>query len=429
MQCDSWGPHAWAMGEEGFVGVPPSVSALPSARQSSRAGKVVMGTCGWSDPGLVKCGRFYPCTVKVSTPSDAKLPFYASRFPCVEVDTSTYAIPSAQRAAKWADAAPAGFVFHVKAYGLFASRSIRRSSLPWHVRETLHPGGNPDAHIRLDDLDPGAVERTWADFNACCAAFADRGKLGCVVFQWPLRGFPPCEKSWAHVAWCRRHLDPRYAMACEFRDRAWFAGAAGQGQQEQEEGAGGGRVQDVADRLTNIGAVLVAADELHGETLGGESSERLHVALGATNPQVGVYVRVHRRRGSERVLRDEEVAWWAEQLAQIGPTLQGPIYFLWGTDHEDQPWVNAKRLADACGRERALDWAAEMRQADASRPGSIASFLSRPGPRNAPDKKNTTDRDAPSTEPTQGERPRDATPEPARKRAKKVDITHFFKPA
>ena len=403
------------------------------------AGKLVMGTCGWSDPGLVKCGRFYPSTVKVGTPSDAKLPFYASRFPCVEVDTSTYAIPSAARAARWADAAPSGFVFHVKAFGLFASRSMRRASLPWHVRETLHPAGNPDARVRLEDIDPAAVARTWADFNACCAAFSDRGKLGCVVFQWPLRGFPPTEKSWAHVAWCRRHLDPRFAMACEFRDRSWFA------EEEAGESAGGGaedrRVFDVVARLAAVGAVLVAADELDGETHGGDSTQRLHVALGVTNPRVGVYVRVHRRAGSERVLRDDEIQWWSEQLDGLGSDLDGPIYFLWGTNHEDQPWINAKRLSAACGDARRLDWAAEMRRTDASRRGSIASFLgmgtasasalasasasastlaSAEAPPSPPPLPSPTKR--PSSDASGGR------PAPLAKRAR-ADITHFFKPA
>lgn len=97
-------------------------------------GAVLHGTCGWSDASLVRCGRFYPPSVKASSSSEEKLKHYrwdegpawqgasgccspsaclppagpsrpaetppahplpaCSRlFATVEVDTSTYAIP------------------------------------------------------------------------------------------------------------------------------------------------------------------------------------------------------------------------------------------------------------------------------------------------------------------------------------------------
>jgi len=39
--------------------------------------------------------------------------------PGVEVDTSTYAIPSKVSVRRWLQAVPAGFIFHFKAFGLF----------------------------------------------------------------------------------------------------------------------------------------------------------------------------------------------------------------------------------------------------------------------------------------------------------------------
>ncbi len=39
-------------------------------------GVVLHGTCGWSDASLVRCGRFYPASVKASSSSEEKLRHY-----------------------------------------------------------------------------------------------------------------------------------------------------------------------------------------------------------------------------------------------------------------------------------------------------------------------------------------------------------------
>lgn len=43
-----------------------------------------------------------------------------------------------------------------------------------------------------------------------------------------------------------------------------------------------------------------------------------------------------------RLLPAHEIAAWAARLQQLAPRLSGPIYFLWGTDWEDTPIVNAR---------------------------------------------------------------------------------------
>lgn len=84
-------------------------------------GKVLQGTCGWSDLSIVKCGRFYPASVKTT---EDRLLHYSRFFPCVECDTSNYAIPSPMRVEKWLKCVPTGFKFHFKAFGLF-TRKVR----------------------------------------------------------------------------------------------------------------------------------------------------------------------------------------------------------------------------------------------------------------------------------------------------------------
>lgn len=50
-----------------------------------------------------------------------------------------------------------------------------------------------------------------------------------------------------------------------------------------------------------------------------------------------------------RLLPPEEIAAWGTRLQQLAPRLSGRIHFLWGTDWEDTPMVNA-RQARLCMR-------------------------------------------------------------------------------
>lgn len=71
--------------------------------------RVAIGTSGYAYPAWK--GRFYPPDL----PARKFLPFYASRFGTVELNNTFYKMPSAKLVQAWADEAPAGFVFAVKA--------------------------------------------------------------------------------------------------------------------------------------------------------------------------------------------------------------------------------------------------------------------------------------------------------------------------
>lgn len=94
-----------------------------------------MGTCGWTDDTLLQCARFYAPGTR--TPI-ARLKQYARTFPCVEIDTSTYAIPRPEQVREWMSVVPPGFKFHIKAFGLFPSRAVTTAALPRtsHTRST-----------------------------------------------------------------------------------------------------------------------------------------------------------------------------------------------------------------------------------------------------------------------------------------------------
>ena len=73
------------------------------------AGKVLIGTSGWSYAHWLD-GAFYPPGVK----GGKCLPYYAEKFPTVEINSTYYRLPKSGYAARWKEVTPAGFVFAVK---------------------------------------------------------------------------------------------------------------------------------------------------------------------------------------------------------------------------------------------------------------------------------------------------------------------------
>src|ERR687883_656728 len=59
------------------------------------AGRIVIGTASWADPGFVE--EWYPPDL----PPRDRLPYYAERFEGVEVNSTFYAIPAVKTVAIW----------------------------------------------------------------------------------------------------------------------------------------------------------------------------------------------------------------------------------------------------------------------------------------------------------------------------------------
>jgi uncharacterized protein YecE (DUF72 family) len=70
--------------------------------------EVRVGTSGWSYPSWRP--GFYPAGL---APTEL-LPFYATRFPSVELNTTGYRLPAEEQFRRWADQVPAGFEFAPK---------------------------------------------------------------------------------------------------------------------------------------------------------------------------------------------------------------------------------------------------------------------------------------------------------------------------
>lgn len=179
-----------------------------------------IGTASWTDPSLVKSGKFYP---KGCSSPEARLRYYASRFPMVEVDSSYYAMPSPSNAAKWAERTPPGFIFNLKFFRVFTGHQTPKQALPKDIGEALAGHFATHRNVYYRDL-PGEVrDELWRRFDLALQPLREAGKLRAVHAQ-----FAPwvhaSRKALAHIEECQARL-PHDLLAVEFRHRSWFDGA------------------------------------------------------------------------------------------------------------------------------------------------------------------------------------------------------------
>ena len=178
---------------------------------------VLIGTASWTDKTLLECGRFYP---KSATTAEARLRYYATQFPLVEVDSSYYAMPAANTAQLWAERTPNDFVMNVKAFRLFTGHQTSPTVLPKDIRAALAPSTKANLYYR--ELPVELRDALWRRFIDALAPLRAARKLGLVHFQ-----FPPWlvrnAAGHAHVRHCVEHM-AGHTLSIEFRHRSWFEG-------------------------------------------------------------------------------------------------------------------------------------------------------------------------------------------------------------
>lgn len=180
--------------------------------------RILVGTCGWTDPTLLEPGLFYPPEAKTA---EARLQHYASRFPLVEVDSTYYALPNQRTAGLWVERTPEGFLFDIKAYALFTGHPAPVRSLPKDIREALPAELTEKPNVYYDKLPPELREEVWRRFAQALLPLDSAGKLGLVLLQFPPWFFPSHENR-EYILEARAHL-PQYRVAVEFRNASWLA--------------------------------------------------------------------------------------------------------------------------------------------------------------------------------------------------------------
>ena len=167
---------------------------------------VHVGTSGYNYPEWR--GSFYPDDL----PAAAMLPFYAEHFMTVEINATFYRMPTAKTVTGWAETAPPGFVFTLK-----APQRIT------HMR-------------RLRDIDE--------PLRFFCDVARQLGdKLGPLFFQLP----PNFKKDTDRLRDVLIQVPPDLRCAFEFRHASWFA-------------------DDVYEALRSRDAALCVADTEAGRT-------------------------------------------------------------------------------------------------------------------------------------------------------------------
>jgi uncharacterized protein YecE (DUF72 family) len=177
---------------------------------------IFVGTASWTDPTLIASRRFYPAGC---TSAEARLRFYATQFPLVEVDSSYYAMPSASNSVLWVERTPAHFTFNVKAFRLFTGHQTDRAKLPKDIQAALPASDKKNLYYK--DTPGELLRELWRRYIEAIEPLRRAGKLGAVHFQfapWVVNN----DDGRAHVEHCADVMEG-FTLATEFRHKSWFS--------------------------------------------------------------------------------------------------------------------------------------------------------------------------------------------------------------
>jgi uncharacterized protein YecE (DUF72 family) len=172
-----------------------------------------IGTCSWTDRSLLSSG-WYPDSAR---DAHSRLRHYSGFFDTVEVDSTFYAIPDEVSFYHWASRTAPGFLFNVKAFGLFTFHTLPVSSLPAQIRPK---NASPGSKVRIGDISREQRVELWGAFVSRVMVLQRMGRLGYVLFQFP----PWVTFSEKNLRWFRRigDLAAPLRVALEVRHRSWI---------------------------------------------------------------------------------------------------------------------------------------------------------------------------------------------------------------
>jgi uncharacterized protein YecE (DUF72 family) len=183
----------------------------------AKKAKVRIGTASWTDPTLIKSGRFYP---PGTSSAEARLRFYATQFPIVEVDSTYYYLPREEQAGLWVDRTPPDFVFNVKAFSLLTGHPTQRKAIPEDLEDEIDPKHRDSKRVYRSHLSSDAVDELWRRFHDALLPLDSAGKLGAVLMQYP-EWFTPKHANREELRQLHERL-PGYQVCVEFRNGTWL---------------------------------------------------------------------------------------------------------------------------------------------------------------------------------------------------------------
>jgi uncharacterized protein YecE (DUF72 family) len=177
----------------------------------TEAGKILVGTASWSDPGFVE--RWYPKKM----PAGERLQWYAQHFKMVEVNSTFYSVPEPRMVERWCAATPDDFTFDVKLHQLFSFHSTPAKLLPPDLQKLAET--NAKGIVKST---PELQEALLGTFLRSMSIFRDARKLGVLLLQLS----PAFSPRKHHLSELQPLMDMLvgYDLAIEFRNRIWAVG-------------------------------------------------------------------------------------------------------------------------------------------------------------------------------------------------------------
>jgi uncharacterized protein YecE (DUF72 family) len=292
------------------------------------AGKILVGTASWSDPGFVE--RWYPKKM----PAGERLGWYAQHFDLVEVNSTFYSVPEQRLVERWCAATPDQFTFDVKLHQLFSFHSTPAKLLP----PVLQRCANTDAKGKVKPT-PDLREALLKVFLGATSVLANAGKLGELLLQLS-PAFSPRKHQLSELEPLIEML-AGYDLAIEFRNRNWAVGE---------------QLQSTIDFVRKHRAIFVNVDAPESDHFTVMPSNVDEV----TNPNVA-YLRLHGRNarayttGKTVAARfdydynDEEIAEVAERGNKLAERARD-VHVIFNNNNLDYAPRAALRLRKALGQ-------------------------------------------------------------------------------
>jgi uncharacterized protein YecE (DUF72 family) len=286
-------------------------------------GEIRVGTASWTDKTLLASG-WYPAD---ATSAEARLRYYATQFPVVEVDSTYYTPPNEANSERWVARTPDGFRFDVKAFSLLTQHPTRPAALYKDLRPETDK-----KNVYAKDLEPTVVDEVWERFLSALSPLQKAGKLGAVLFQFP-QWFTLKRANKEYLLECKERAAP-YRISVEFRSATWF----------RDEAA----TEETLDFLRSYALPFVCVDMPQGH------ASSVPPVVAATSKDMAV-VRFHGHsdKWQSRDIYERfgysydvsELRPWAQRLHELAAQT-AETHVLLNNCYRNYAQVNARQLAD-----------------------------------------------------------------------------------
>jgi uncharacterized protein YecE (DUF72 family) len=290
--------------------------------------RIKVGVTSWADRSLVTSGWYPPAA---HTP-EARLRYYASRFSLVENDSAYYALPSREVVQHWAERTPPGFTMNVKAHALLTGHYSDPRRLPPDLRAALPASVRERPRLYPRHVGSELMDELGRRFKAAIAPLFEHGRLGVVLFQFPV-WFPISSEAKLTLARIRRGFAP-YRIAIEFRNLTWMS-ARNRG--------------ETLALLRGLDLIYACVDEPQGfvSSVPPIAAATADLALVRLHGRNAARWRRSVRTAAERfdyLYSNEELGQWVPRVHELAQRTR-EVHVLFNNCHEDNAVRNAHTMA------------------------------------------------------------------------------------